>query len=137
MLEIGLQNSEKGVYQKDIAEKQDISVKYLDHIIQALKSSMLICNVKGKKSGYILYRKPEEITVYDIYQAFEPEICVVNCFSNRESCNRSGECSAQSIYGELNQMIINFFKSISLKDLIDRQEILDLSPSASPPIRNL
>ena len=52
ILEIALEESENGVFQKDISERQKISNKYLDNIITALKTAGLIKNVKGKKSGY-------------------------------------------------------------------------------------
>lgn len=126
MLEIATHDQSEGIFQKNIAENQNISFKYLDHIIQNLKSAMLIANAKGKKSGYVLLRRPEEISVYDIYQAFEPEICIVDCLSNRSGCARNGKCSAQGLYGELNTMIRNYLKNITLKNLIDKQETLDL-----------
>jgi len=133
MLEIATNHSKNGVFQKDIASRQEISVKYLDHIIQALKTAMLIRNVKGKKSGYILCCNPVDITLYDIYKAFEPSICIVDCISNRYDCNRSGMCAAQGVYGELNQMIIDFLSSVTLQDLVDKNESLDLSLTKKSP----
>lgn len=135
MLEIATHHSKNGVFQKDIAFSQDISIKYLDHIIQALKTAMLIRNVKGKKSGYILCCDPADITLYNIYKAFEPSICIVDCIGNRYECDRSGMCAAQGVYGELNQMIIDFMSSVTLKDLIDKNESLDLSETKKSPSR--
>jgi Rrf2 family protein len=71
LIEIAKDELGEGVFQKDISKNQDISIKYLDQIIQSLKVAGLIVNVKGKKSGYILTRKPSEITVYDIHRAFK------------------------------------------------------------------
>lgn len=133
MLEIATNHSKNGVFQKDIAFRQDISIKYLDHIIQALKTAMLIRNVKGKKSGYILCYDPVDISLYDIYKAFEPSICIVDCIGNLYKCDRSGICSAQGVYGELNQMIINFLSSVTLQDMIDKNESLDLSETKKSP----
>lgn len=124
MLEIASSDSPGGVYQKNIAEKQDISFKYLDQIIHALKSSMLICNAKGKKSGYVLCRKPVEITIYDIYKAFEPDLCVVECLSGHSNCKHDGKCAAQEIYGDLNGIVIDFLKNITLKDIVEKQAAL-------------
>lgn len=128
MLEIAMNDSQTGVFQKEIAEKQDISLKYLDHIIHALKTAMLIRNVKGKKSGYILCKPPEKITLYDIYQAFEPAICVVDCLTGYEICDRSGQCSAQGVYGDLNHLIINYMQGITLQELINKE--VSLNPEA-------
>src|SRR5690554_4558994 len=73
MIEIARETNEQGILQKEIARRQDLSNKYLDQIILGLKLADLIMNVHGKKSGYILARPAEEITLFDIYQAFEPD----------------------------------------------------------------
>ncbi len=127
MLEIAMQPATQGVFQKDIAEKQEISLKYLDHIIHDLKTARLIANVKGKKSGYVLTREPAQITIYDIFQAFEPGICIVDCLSDTGNCTRREGCSVRGFYGELNQMIIGYLKGITLQELVQKQELLDLA----------
>ncbi len=121
MMEIASDGLGNGVLQKDIAEKQGISLKYLDHIIAELKSSELISNVKGKKSGYVLTRKASEITLYDIHNAFEPGICIIDCLSEHIHCDRSKGCSARGFWGDLNQQIIDYFKSVSLDDLVKKE----------------
>lgn len=125
MTEIALNESGKGIFQKQIAENQDISNKYLDHIIHALKASGLITNLKGKKSGYILTRPPSEITMYDIHNAFESGICVIDCLSPNISCDREEICAAKGFWGKLNMQIVNYFKAVTLEDLINEQVKLD------------
>ncbi len=125
MTEIALNESGKGIFQKQIAENQDISVKYLDHIIHALKASGLITNLKGKKSGYVLTRPPSEITMYDIHNAFESGICIIDCLSLNINCDREARCAVKGFWGKLNNQIIDYFKTITLKDLTDEQVKLD------------
>lgn len=119
MLEIARSGEGGGVFQKDIAAKQSLSLKYLDHIVHALKTAHLITNSKGRKSGYILTRKPSEITVFDIHRAFEPGICLVDCNSSDYRCDLSEGCLAKDLWGNLNNMIINYFKTITLEDLLN------------------
>jgi len=121
MVEISLNTSGEGVYQKQIAENQDISVKYLDHIIYALKAAGLITNLKGKKSGYSLTRSPSEITLYDIHNAFEPGIYVIDCLSPNITCDREGRCAAKGFWNKLNNQVIDYFKSMTLDDLVKEQ----------------
>ena len=64
------QEGKNRVLQKDITERQQIPIKYLDFIIAGLKTGGLIRNLKGKKSGYVLIRPANEISVYDVYCAF-------------------------------------------------------------------
>lgn len=129
MLEIALGTAHKGVMQKDIAVNQDISVKYLDYIIHALKVAGLINNAKGKKSGYVLTRDPITITMYDIHKAFEPGICVVDCLTPDMNCLRGSKCSVRFFWAGLNSVIIDYLKKTTLTDLvkedIKRRELLN------------
>jgi len=124
MIEIALQ-SESSVYQKDIAKKQDISFKYLDQIIKALKSSGLIVNAEGKKSGYKLGRAPHEITVFDIYKAFEPELVVVECLHDDSNCSREKLCAAHEFWNGLNHQVISYLSSTTLHNLAREQKELN------------
>jgi len=120
-----LNNEANGIYQKEIAQNQDISYKYLDQIINALKVAGLVAKAAGRKSGYVLTRPPEEITVYDVHNAFEPGICVIDCLSINFSCEREKFCSLRGFWGNLNNQIIEYFKSTTIKDLMEEQVKLD------------
>ncbi len=100
MIEIADCQSSEGVLQKDIAQKQQISIKYLDYIISALKLKGLIRNVGGRGSGYVLARPAEQITMLDIYTAFE-SILVVQCVSDESFCERSTPCCKANLYWKL------------------------------------
>ncbi|NLB25312.1 MAG: Rrf2 family transcriptional regulator [Bacteroidales bacterium] len=125
MLEIALNDVDSGIYQKEIAENQSISYKYLDQIIGALRVAGLITKAGGQRSGYILTRKPSEITMLEIHSAFEPGICVINCLSSNVHCKRESYCAMRKFWGNLNSLIINYFKSTTLQDLMDNQLILN------------
>jgi Rrf2 family protein len=124
MVEIANNHSAEGIYQKDISKNQDISNKYLDHIIHGLKVANLIRR-KGKKGGYILTKKPSEITVYDIYNAFEPNLCVIECLDNNIVCDREKGCEAKGFWSKLNKLIIDYYKSVTLSDLMHQREQLE------------
>jgi Rrf2 family protein len=117
MVELASDVNGDGVFQKDIAKNQDISNKYLDQIIQSLKVAGLISNVKGKKSGYILTRKPSEITIYDIHRAFENDICVIDCMSINYNCIHQEKCKVQNFWKGLNDTVIDYFKNTTLEML--------------------
>jgi Rrf2 family protein len=121
MIEIARHSPDDGIFQKDISKNQDISNKYLDHIIHGLKVAGLISSVRGKKSGYILTRSATEITIFDIHNAFEPGICVIDCLSNTFKCDRESGCEAKGFWGELNQRVFDYFKSVSLQDLVENK----------------
>lgn len=118
ILEIALEQSENGVFQKDISERQRISIKYLDSIIASLKAAGLIMNIRGKKSGYRLTREPEKIRVLDVFNAFEPGISIVECMNNNFICDYASKCAVKEFWGGLNQMMITYFETHTLEDLI-------------------
>lgn len=121
MLELTLNvDREEGTLQKEIAENQDVSVKYLDHIIADLKAAGLVVNVGGKKSGYRLNKPAEEITVYDIYLAFEDELAIIDCLKIEGECPRKGTCVLKEYWCDLNQSIRSSMVSQNLKELAEK-----------------
>ena len=131
MMEIAMHGSEKGVYQKEISERQEISFKYLDQIISSLKASGLITNSEGRMSGYILSRDAEEINVYDIYKAFQHELMIIDCLSGEGNCKRDQACATREFWSGLNDLIVNYMESTKLDDLARKQEALNEQKSAS------
>ena len=126
MLELALnENREEGTFQKEIAENQDVSVKYLDHIIADLKAAKLIVNMGGKKSGYRLNRPAEEITIYDIYRAFDDELAIIDCLSVDGACPRKQTCVLKDFWCELNLSIRSSMESMNLKKLATSHRLVN------------
>ncbi len=114
MIEISKHDSMSGILQKEIAEEQDIPLKYLDTIISSLRNVGLIVNFSGKRSGYVLAKPSNEISVYDIYRAFEPELILVNCLFPGRECERLNVCPVKDYWYELSDHIIDHMRSTSL-----------------------
>lgn len=112
------------MFQKDISENQKISNKYLDHIISSLKVTNLISNVKGKKSGYILTRNPENISMLDIHNAFESCVCVVDCLSKNIKCELESTCATKEFWVGLNDVVKNYMIKVTLADIVKRHEMI-------------
>ena len=117
IIEIATSTEPNGVLQKDISKNQNISLKYLDSIISALKLKGLISNSKGRGSGYMLARTTEEITMLDIYTAFEP-IVVVDCINNKSFCERSSNCRAIKYWDEFKQEFTELLLKKNLAQII-------------------
>ncbi len=123
MLELALKSDkEEGTLQKEIAENQDVSLKYLDHIIASLKSAGLIVNVRGKKSGYRLNRPAEEISVYDVYAAFEDELAIIDCLLVDGECPKKETCVLKEYWCDLNLSIRTSMESMSLMELAEKHK---------------
>lgn len=109
-----------GLLQKQIAKEQHLSNKYLDAIISALKSKGLITTFRGKGSGYKLTRPAEEITMFDIYTAFEP-VTVVECLDNPEFCELECCCAANQYWSEMKAEFIHVLKSKNLQEIARKE----------------
>jgi Rrf2 family protein len=131
MIEIAMNGDGKGVYQKEISERQEISFKYLDQIIASLKASGLIVNSEGRMSGYVLSRDPEQINVYDVYKAFGHELMIIDCLKGEGHCMRESQCATREFWNGLNELIVEYLESTSLKDLAEKQETINERESAS------
>jgi Rrf2 family protein len=125
LIEIANYQNEGGVLQKDIAERQNLSVKYLDQIIRALKERDLVSTVRGRKSGYQLNREASQITVYDIYLAFESDLCIVDCISENVTCALEEDCKSKSCWGNLNKVIMDYLSGVTLEDVIKSPYCVD------------
>ncbi len=121
MLELALSYNNSGVLQKDIAENQEISNKYLDRIITQLKAAGLVIKNKGRNGGYTLSRTPDKISVYDIYCAFENELVINECISDPEKFKTKNFCSVINFWDDLNDLIINRMKSETLEKIAKKQ----------------
>ena len=118
MIEIANCPDDNGVLQKDIAKNQNISLKYLDSIISSLKIKGLITNSRGRGSGYRLTRAPKDISMYDIYTAFE-QIEVVECINNKGFCERSQhDCKANNYWNEFGKEFIKMLTNKTLDEII-------------------
>jgi Rrf2 family protein len=130
MIEIAMHGEDKGVYQKEISERQEISFKYLDQIIASLKASGLIVNAEGRNSGYVLSKDPSGINVYDIFRAFEHELMITDCLKGEGHCSREGKCATREFWNGLNDLIVKYLESTHLKDLAEKQLAIDQRESA-------
>lgn len=112
------QNDHIPTYQKNIADNQDIPLKYLDAIITGLKNAGLIVNFGGKRSGYILSRPACKISVYDVYRAFEPELTLVNCTCPGNECAKIHTCPAKDYWSGLSAQIKKQMQATSIEQII-------------------
>lgn len=122
MIELAGNYSEGPVALKDIAERQDLSKGYLEHIIPLLWSAGLIKSVRGPGGGYILSREPESITLLEILTALEGSLDPVDCISDPSVCTRTGICASRDVWIDLKEIIKARLKEILLSKLVIKQE---------------
>ena len=119
---LDLAENDNGAYipLKDIAERQEISKKYLEIIVKDLVSSGLITGVSGKGGGYRLNRAPEEYNIGEILEIMEGPLASVACLlGKRNECPRKKKCRTLPMWEEYDTMVHDYFYSKTLSDLLD------------------
>ena len=104
---------------KEVAQRQDVSLKYLEKILPLLVNANMIEGVHGKGGGYRLTKAPSEYRVGDILRLTEGDLAPVACLEgNAAPCDRVGECRTLPMWTELNRRINEYLDSVSLSDLM-------------------
>lgn len=119
MLEIAMHGGQSPVDLNEISKNQGLSKKYLHALLVQLKNAGLLASVRGKTGGYLLAKKPEEITLFDIYLVLEGGINLVDCVAHEELCSRAGDCVARKIWQRLGNAIRKELDTTTLADLIE------------------
>ena len=122
MLDLAMNGENNVVRIKDIAERQQISDKYLEQIISVLNKAGYVRSTRGPQGGYSLRKAPEEYTVGDILRLTEGSLAPVACVEDERGCERETECVTVEVWKRLNQAISDVEDHITLADLVALQE---------------
>ena len=114
------ENREGGnVTLREIAQRQDISVKYLESIVKQLVCAGILVGIRGKGGGYRLTREPEEVPVLDVLLATEGTLVPVSCIrENSVACCRSWDCRTLPLWKGLDGAVRDYLKGYTLRDLM-------------------
>lgn len=107
---------------KDIAERQNISKKYLEQIVPILSRSGILRTNRGSQGGYALAKEPEHVTVGEILRLTEGSLSPVVCLDGDPAqCLRSADCPTLPVWQGLNRVINEYLDGITLRSILDSQ----------------
>ena len=118
MLDLAQHDDGSYISLKDISERQEISMKYLEAIVSKLSKGGLLDSARGKAGGYKLNRKPGEYSVGEILALTEKSLAPVSCIECEKECTKEGSCLSRPMWNELNEVIMEFLNSKTLDDLL-------------------
>ena len=122
MLDLAEHQESGYVALKDVAQRQEISKKYLEQIIPALNRLELLRTTRGYQGGYRLARRPDEYTLGDILRATEGSLAPVACLEpDGNSCPRQTDCATLPVWQGLNQVVNEYLDGVTLQDILDQQ----------------
>jgi Rrf2 family protein len=122
MLQLAINYANGPMLLKEIAQIEEISEGYLQHIVDALKNVGLIHSNRVGHGGYILAKPPSEITLREILNALEGRISFVECVDKPDICGRANDCVTRDIWEELGEKFSASLRSITLENMVEKSK---------------
>lgn len=121
MIDLAEHSNGNYIAMKSVAERQEISLKYMEKILRLLVSAHLIEGVHGRGGGYRLTRAPQDYPVSEILQLTEGSLAPVACLEcGAEACKRAAECRTLPMWTELDHLINDYLEKVTLADLMKK-----------------
>lgn len=119
MIDLAQHDGEGSIPLKTIADRQEISKKYLEILVKGLVSGGLVIGISGKGGGYHLSRRPEDYTVGEILELMEGTLAPVACLKEgHEICPHEADCLTLPMWSEFNGIVRDYFYGKKLSDLL-------------------
>ncbi len=122
MTDLAIHENDGYISLKSIAERQHVSVKYLESIVSMLNKGGMVMSLRGKDGGYKLLKPAEDYYIGEILRLTEGGLTPVSChgFSEgAEECENAGNCIAFPMWQKLDALINDYLDKVSLRDLLD------------------
>lgn len=124
MIDLAEHRHGKFIPMKEIADRQEVSLKYMTKIMQALTKSGLLDGQHGKGGGYKLNREPADYRVGDILRLTEGTLAPVACLDVTDCrCDRAAECRTRPMWNELDRIINEYLDGITIADLMEEDAV--------------
>ena len=121
LVDMAEHSDEERIPLKEVAERQQISQKYIEAIMTLLSKNGFVDAVHGKGGGYKLNRSPEEYKVGDILRLTEGTLAPVACLEqNAKPCERESKCRTLKMWSKLDELIEGYLDSVSIADLMKK-----------------
>ena len=134
MIDVAMHNGEGPVTLAGVADRQKISLSYLEQLFGKLRRYGLVDSVRGPGGGYNLARPATSVSVADIITAVDEPIDATKC-GGKENCQDDKRCMTHELWANLNAHIFAFLKSVTLEQLVrqqDKQEVAVLQDHRMP-----
>lgn len=126
MLDVALHSHEGPVPLADISERQGISLSYLEQLFSRLRKNGLVASVRGPGGGYLLGKDAGAIAVGAVITAVDESVDATKC-QGKEGCQGGERCLTHVLWRDLSERITDFLNNITLAELVNNQEILDVA----------
>jgi Rrf2 family protein len=121
MLVLAMHEGDDPVMTKEIAEKQNLPVTYLEQLMLTLRKAGLVNATRGAKGGYVLARDPKEIPLIEIVEVLEGPLDIADCADVPSCCLDPNACALKDIFTRANKALYGVFEEVSLAQLAEDQ----------------
>ena len=122
MLELACHYGEGPIELREIAKREDISLKYLEQVIVPLRTAGLVKSARGSKGGYALAKHPSEIYLKDLVETLDGPLNLIECLKDPKVCQKVPYCITRDIWQEVSEAIDGIFHSVTLEDMVHRRK---------------
>lgn len=129
VLDLAENGQEDAVALSSVAERQEISISYLEQLIAKLKKAGIVNSVRGAQGGYFLAKKPEEISVGDILRALEGDLNPVDCpeiVGSTSTCSGADLCVTKYVWMRISDSINSTVDTMMLSELLNESNKIKL-----------
>ena len=121
MIDLAEHQTDAFISLREIAQRQEISEKYLESIIRMLVKARVVESLRGKGGGYRLKKDPDQYTAGSILRLTEESLAPVSCLeANAEACPRAGSCRTLTLWQGLDKVIDEYLESVTIADLMEQ-----------------
>ncbi len=126
MLDLALHYGDGPITLADIAQRQGISLSYLEQLFSRLRKRSLVSSVRGPGGGYSLGKSAKEIFVGEVISAVDENMDTTRCHG-AHNCQNNERCLTHDLWADLSDQIYNYLNNISLQDLMDRKAVREVA----------
>ena len=126
MLDLAIHHGKGPIALADIAQRQGISLSYLEQLFSRLRKQSLVSSVRGPGGGYNLARNAAKIHIAEVISAVDENVDTTRC-GGAHNCQNEGPCLTHDLWYDLSNRIYEYLDRISLQDLVDRKGVQEVA----------
>lgn len=125
LVDLASHSTSEAVSLASVANRQKISVNYLEQVFATLRKAGLVKSIKGPQGGYMLAVKPEEMQVADILTALEGKFSIIDEVASQEQQDKVQKAINELVWEKINQQVNHYLESTTLADLVEEYQKLN------------
>ena len=121
---------------EEIAKRSDTPKRFLEHILLEVRNAGVIASIRGRSGGYVLIKKPTEVSISELLRTIDGPIAPLPCLSRRayqrcEDCADEATCRIRKVFAEVFWSYLVMIESLTLQDMLRQGGIPDLTPGSA------